>query len=84
MNFHADAVSPAQFASWVAGARGSGPSLDGPAYAALSKQSTAVTPFTYRAVAPTLFQAIATQRLAPSAGPQEGRGGPTVSPGDKS
>ncbi|WP_375383496.1 ubiquinol oxidase subunit II [uncultured Sphingomonas sp.] len=84
MNFRADAVSPAQFASWVAGARGSGPSLDGPGYAALSKQSTKVTPFTYRAVAPTLFQAIATQRVAPSAGPQEGRGGPTVSPGENS
>ncbi|WP_254606409.1 ubiquinol oxidase subunit II [Sphingomonas bacterium] len=84
MYFHMDAVSPAQFAGWVAGAKAAGPALDAPAYAALARQSTRVKPFTYRAVMPVLFQAVAAQRLAPAAGPQKGRGGPQVSPGDNS
>ena len=71
-------------AGWVAGARSAGPLLDGRGYTELSKQSSKVKPFTYRAVAPTLFQAVASQRLAPAPGPQEGRGGPQISPGDQS
>jgi cytochrome o ubiquinol oxidase subunit 2 len=84
MNFMVNAVSPARFAAWVASTRGAGPALDAPGYAALSRQSAAVQPFTYRTVVPQLFQAVATQRIAPAAGPQEGRGGPQVSPGDNS
>jgi len=38
--------------------RGAGPSLDTQSYADLAKPSEAVAPFTYRAVAPNLFDGI--------------------------
>ena len=84
MQFTVHAVPQAGFDAWAAGARGAGPALDVPAYKALSRQSQNVRPFTYRAVAPNLFDAVVRQVLPPASGPQEGRGGPQVSPGAKS
>jgi cytochrome o ubiquinol oxidase subunit II len=55
MHFNVDAVSAERFAQWVDLARSAGPELDAKTYADLAKPSGAVTPFTYRAVAPDLF-----------------------------
>jgi cytochrome o ubiquinol oxidase subunit 2 len=66
MGFKVHAVPPQQFAAWAAGSRGSGAALDGRGYAELSKPSSYVKPFTYGAVAPGLFDAIAMQRPVPA------------------
>jgi cytochrome o ubiquinol oxidase subunit II len=58
MHFDADAVTDDEFAQWLDAARSAGPELDAKAYADLAKPSAAVTPFTYRAVAPGLFNSI--------------------------
>jgi cytochrome o ubiquinol oxidase subunit 2 len=58
MHFNVDAVSAERFAQWVDLARSAGPELDAKTYADLAKPSGAVTPFTYRAVAPDLFGSI--------------------------
>ncbi|MEG3124274.1 ubiquinol oxidase subunit II [Sphingomonas sp. GB1N7] len=58
MTFRMDAVSPDQFAGWVAGAKAGGPVLDRAGYLALLKDSEDVKPYTYRAVAPGLFDAV--------------------------
>jgi cytochrome o ubiquinol oxidase subunit II len=58
MHFNVDAVSAERFAQWVDLARSAGPELDARTYADLAKPSGAVTPFTYRAVAPDLFGSI--------------------------
>jgi cytochrome o ubiquinol oxidase subunit II len=58
MHFEADAVTVDKFAQWIDAALGAGPELDAKAYADLAKPSAAVTPFTYRAVAPGLFNSI--------------------------
>ena len=58
MTFVVDAVTPAQFGGWVAGAKSAGPVLDGRSFVALNAESTAVKPYTYRAVAPHLFEAV--------------------------
>ena len=84
MQFIAHAVPAPRFASWAAAAHGGGPLLDLPGYLALARQSQNVRPFTYRAVDPRLFPAIVRQVIPPAAGPQQGRGGPQVSPGDQS
>jgi cytochrome o ubiquinol oxidase subunit II len=60
MRFTVDAVSTEQFARWVDTARGTGSELNTSAYADLVEPSSAVEPFTYRAVAPELFDAIVT------------------------
>jgi cytochrome o ubiquinol oxidase subunit 2 len=83
MEFQVKAVSPADFSAWAQGAGRAGPTLDGAAYAGLSKQSQAVQPFTYRAVQPDLFNAIATRSAPPGPGPETGRGGVSVSPRGK-
>lgn len=57
MRFPADAVAPAEFDRWVAGARGSGPVLDDPAWRRLEKQSVNVRPYTYARVRAGLFDA---------------------------
>jgi len=80
MNFQTRAVAPAEFAGWVAAARGKGPALDAAAYAQLAKQGTVKTPYSYGAVQPSLFNLIATQKIGPAPGPQAGRGGVNVSP----
>ena len=80
MTFTADAVPPAQFEGWVAGAKGQGGALDRPAYEALAKPSLGAPRITYRAIDPHLFPAIATGSLQ-APGPSEG---PPVSPRVKS
>jgi len=57
MRFDADAVAPAEFDRWVAGARASGPVLDDAGFRRLEKQSMDVRPFTYARVRPGLFDA---------------------------
>ena len=69
MHFTLRAVPPDQFEAWVAGARQSGPALTGAEYGELSKGSAKIVPYTYRAVEPTLFEAIAAQKLPPGPGP---------------
>ena len=72
MQFLVKSVPAADFAAWVAGARGAGPVLDQAAYAKLLQQSQHDPPSTFRAIDPQLFQAIATQKIAPGPGPQPG------------
>mgnify|MGYP004528345509 CR=1 FL=1 len=83
MRFTVRAVAPAAFAAWAAGVRGRGPALDARGYARLARQSQKVAPYTYGAVDPRLFDAVVRQVVPPAPGPQEGRGGPQVSPGDE-
>ena len=75
MHFALRAVPPDQYSRWIAGVRASGPALDRAAYGALARQSENVAPFTYRSVEPGLFDAVATQQLAPGPGPIVGAGG---------
>src|SRR6516225_8931118 len=65
MYFNVDAVPPERFAQWVAATRTSGPALDAQSYAELVKPSQAVAPFTYRAVAPNLFNGILSTGMQP-------------------
>jgi cytochrome o ubiquinol oxidase subunit 2 len=65
MQFTADAVSPEQFAQWATATRNAGPTLDAPSYAELARPTQSVPPFTYRAVAPGLFQTIISPDEAP-------------------
>ena len=58
MRFSAVAVPPLEFDEWAAAARSGGPVLDAQTYADLVKPSRADPPFTYRAVAPGLFNRI--------------------------
>jgi len=58
MVFSVDAVPAVRFAQWVAATRTTGPALDAQSYASLAKPSQAIAPFTYRAVAPNLFNYI--------------------------
>jgi cytochrome o ubiquinol oxidase subunit 2 len=58
MRFTVDAVTDNGFAQWASQAGEAGPVLDAQAYADLAKPSKAVTPFTYRSVAPDLFSGI--------------------------
>lgn len=58
MHFNVDAVAPDKFSEWVNTARNVGVELDGTTYTELAKPSAKVPPFTYRAVAPGLFNSI--------------------------
>jgi cytochrome o ubiquinol oxidase subunit 2 len=58
MRFTVDAVPAEQFTQWVDATRNAGPVLDTRTYADLAKPSSAVAPFTYRTVAPNLFNGI--------------------------
>jgi len=58
MVFSVDAVPTEKFAQWMAATRATGPALDAQSYAALAKPSQAAAPFTYRTVAPNLFNYI--------------------------
>jgi cytochrome o ubiquinol oxidase subunit 2 len=69
MRFDSIAVPAAQFTSWAAGVKGA--PLDRTAVNQLLKQSRALKPYSYRGVDPTLFDAIAAQKLPPGEGPQE-------------
>ena len=74
MHFEVHAQPRGDFDAWVAEARKAGPVLDAVSYAELSKQSTKVAPYTYRAADPKLFDAVVS--LAIPSGP-----GPTGQPG---
>ena len=65
MRFTVDAVPPGAFAQWIDAARSAGPMLDAGTYAALVKPSSAVAPFTYRSVAPDLFNGILGSTMHP-------------------
>jgi len=80
MNFEVHAATAPEFASWLNLTKGQGQSLDTDAYTALSKQSLAVKPFTYRAVDPALFHDILDQTRAPGPGPDQGRPNAKVTP----
>jgi cytochrome o ubiquinol oxidase subunit II len=58
MRFSVDTVAAEKFAQWVSATRSSGPTLDPQTYGDLAKPSAAVVPFTYRSVAPDLFNHI--------------------------
>jgi len=70
MTFQVKSVTPDEFAAWAQGAHSSGLVLDQAGYTALMQQSQRVTPVTYSTVDPTLFQAIATQKIPPGPGPE--------------
>ena len=55
MRFTVDAVPAEEFARWVTTTRSTGPTLDAETYAGLAKASEGVAPYTYRAIAPDLF-----------------------------
>ena len=58
MHFDAEVVTGEKFAQWIDAARGAGPELNATTYADLVKPTAAVAPFTYRSVAPGLFENI--------------------------
>ncbi len=80
MNFTAEAMSPADFANWVAAAKADGPVLDRDGYTALAKESKAVKPFSYRAVMPGLFNQIVTLQAPKAEGPPGGSPSPDIKP----
>ena len=70
MHFDTRAVSPQEFSEWVSAAQTSGPALDDGAYRQLLRQTSNVEPYTYRSIAPHLFEGIASQQLPPGEGPR--------------
>jgi cytochrome o ubiquinol oxidase subunit 2 len=58
MYFNVEAVAPAKFVEWVGATRNAGVELNAATYADLAKPSSKVAPFTYRSVAPGLFDRI--------------------------
>jgi cytochrome o ubiquinol oxidase subunit 2 len=72
MQFQVKSVPAADFGAWVAGVRGAGPVLDRAAYANLMRQTQKDPPSSFRAIDPQLFQAVATQQIAPQPGPTPG------------
>jgi len=69
MHFDVKAVPAEQFTAWVNATRQTGSTLTEQSYPDLAKQSLSVAPFTYRDVAPDLFQKIVSQALPPGPGP---------------
>jgi len=65
MRFAVDAVPAEKFAQWVDATRSGGPVLDAQTYADLARPSSAVAPFTYRAVAPDLFNGVLSAGMRP-------------------
>jgi cytochrome o ubiquinol oxidase subunit II len=63
MYFNVEAVAPDKFSEWVDGTRSVGTELNATSYAQLVKPSAAVSPFTYRSVAPGLFDSIMASEL---------------------
>jgi cytochrome o ubiquinol oxidase subunit 2 len=58
MIFNVEAFTPDKFSEWVDTTRNVGGELNGTTYAELAKPSAKVPPFTYRAVAPGVFNRI--------------------------
>jgi cytochrome o ubiquinol oxidase subunit II len=67
MRFTVDAVPADKFGEWVTATRAAGPVLDAQTYQDLVKPSQSVAPFTYRDVAPGLFNAIVSPAPKPRA-----------------
>jgi len=65
MYFNVDAIPSKRFPQWVSATRTAGPVLDAQTYAELAKPSQAVTPFSYRAVAPDMFKGIVSSVSTP-------------------
>jgi cytochrome o ubiquinol oxidase subunit 2 len=80
MHFEVLALPAERFAAWIAATRATGPTLNPETYSALTRQSMNISPFTYGAVEPQLFQQIVTRKLPPGPGPRTGRPHPSVSP----
>jgi cytochrome o ubiquinol oxidase subunit II len=80
MNFLLRAVPQDDFTRWVATAKASGPKLDRAGYAQLAQQSQDVKPYTYSAIDPSLFRAVATREIAPAPGPSLSNAANTVRP----
>jgi cytochrome o ubiquinol oxidase subunit II len=74
MHFDTEAVTQEQFAAWTSTTRAAGPILDASAYRTLLRPSRSVSPYSYRSVAPALFEDIVSQKLPP------GEGSPGPSP----
>ena len=79
MHFDVQAMPQAEFGNWVAATHGAGPALDADGYAALARESSAVTPQTYRSVDPGIFDKIVGMRMPPAEGQQDAPNA-TVSP----
>ena len=58
MYFNVEVVAPEKFSEWIDTARNVGGELNVTTYADLAKPSASVAPFTYRSVAPGLFDSI--------------------------
>jgi cytochrome o ubiquinol oxidase subunit 2 len=58
MHFNVEAIPAEKFSEWVDATHSVGAELNATTYAELAKPSAAVTSFTYRAVAPGLFDSI--------------------------
>jgi len=69
MTFAVRAVPADQFATWAAATRTAGLTLDDGAYRLLLRQSQDVTPYTYRAIRPGLFDDIVLRRFPSGDGP---------------
>jgi cytochrome o ubiquinol oxidase subunit II len=80
MHFDVLALPVERFTAWIEATRATGPALDPETYRALTRQSMNISPFTYSAVEPQLFQQIVTRKLPPGPGPETGRPHPSVSP----
>ncbi len=78
MGFTVHAVPQQGFEDWLSKVRNAGPHLDPQSYEKLAVQSSVAKPFTYGAVEPALFHAVASQQLPPGPGPVAGRGGVNV------
>jgi cytochrome o ubiquinol oxidase subunit II len=63
MHFDAEVVTDEKFAQWIETARSAGPELNATTYASLAKPTDAVAPFTFRSVAPGLFETITVSEM---------------------
>jgi cytochrome o ubiquinol oxidase subunit II len=79
MHFDVRAVPAEAFARWVEQTRSTGSILDPGRYADLAKQSTNVSPVSFREVDPDLFKKIVHQQLPPGPGPDNGQPDPGMS-----
>ena len=69
MYFNMHALPAADYAAWVAATRANGPVLDHAAYGELEKQSSKVSPYSYRDVEPALYADVVNLKIPPAPGP---------------
>ncbi len=79
MRFVVHALSPDDYAKWIASAKAGGKALDMTAYAALARQSSHLQAATYHSVDPKLFDAIVDETAPAAGGAQELPGGHGIS-----